>query len=108
MEMDTERMTPLLFSALPTWAAPIGLAAHLGAGMALGVLYFRSLWDNVDRLTHGGRLLPTIVMAIGRFAILGGLMTLVSLEGAQPLLMLSLGVLVGRSVVMRRDRKATP
>ncbi len=108
MEMDTERMTSPLFSALPAWAAPIGLAAHLGAGVGLGVLYFRSLWDNVHRFTHGGRLFPTIVLAIGRFGLLGCLMALVCLEGAQPLLMLSLGLLVGRSVVMRRARRATP
>ena len=39
---------------------------------------------------------------IGRFALLGGLLTLASLEGAPPLLAMALGVLVARVVVMRR------
>jgi hypothetical protein len=65
-------------------------AAHLTAGIVLGFLYFRSLWWNTCRFTGGGRV------------------TLASLEGALPLLMMALGVLIARSVVVRRVREAAP
>ena len=45
---------------------------------------------------------------IGRFALLGVLLTLASLEGALPLLVMALGVLIARSVVMRRVREVAP
>ena len=34
---------------------------------------------------------------VGRFVLLGGVLTLASLEGAMPLLVMALGVLVARS-----------
>ena len=45
---------------------------------------------------------------IGRFVLLGGLLALASLEGALPLLMMALGVLIGRAIVMRNTREAAP
>ena len=42
---------------------------------------------------------------ISRFALLGGLLTLASLEGASPLLVMTLGVLIARFMVMRRVRE---
>ena len=45
---------------------------------------------------------------IGRFALLGGLLTLASLEGALPLLAMALGVFIARFAVMRRIREAAP
>jgi F1F0 ATPase subunit 2 len=108
LEMDKECMSSTLFSALPSWAKLLALAIHLPAGIALGVIFFQSLWWNVRRFTHGGRLVTTIALTISRFLPLAGLLTLTSLEGALPLLMLSLGVFVGRSVVMSRVREAAP
>jgi F1F0 ATPase subunit 2 len=96
------------FDAPSAWAEVIGLTAHLAAGIALGILYFRSLWWNVRRFAHGGSLLAIIALMIGRFVLLGALMTLASLEGALPLLMLALGVFVARSTVMRGVREAAP
>ena len=55
LEMDEERMSFPLFDSLPTWAIPLSLAAHLAAGIVLGVLYFRSLWWNARLFTGGGR-----------------------------------------------------
>ncbi len=101
-------MTLPSYDASSVWAETISLAAHFAAGLALGTLYFRSLWWNVRRFTLGGSLFTTIAMMIGRFAFLGVLLTLASLEGALPLLMLALGVLVARSVVTRRVREAAP
>jgi hypothetical protein len=45
---------------------------------------------------------------IGRFIILGVILTLASLEGAVPLLLMALGVVVARSLVMRRIGEITP
>jgi len=83
-------------------------AAHLTAGIVLGFFYFRSLWWNTRRFTGGRRVTTTIALMIGRYALLGGLLTLASLEGALPLLMMALGVLIARSVVVCRVREAAP
>ena len=101
-------MSILSFDSLPAWAFFLGLAAHLGAGIVLGVLYFRSLWWNVCRFTGGDRATTTIVLMIARFGLLGGLFMLASLEGALPLLITALGVLIARSVVMRSIREVAP
>ena len=108
MEMDAERMTSLSFNSLPAWATFFGLVAHLAAGVIVGVLYFRSLWWNARRFTAGGRVSTTIAVMIGRFVMLGVLLTLASLEGALPLLLMALGVLIARFVVMRGIREITP
>ena len=108
LEMDEERMSLLSFNALPGWAAPLDLAIHLAAGIALGVLYFRGLWWNVRRLTGDGRVTTAVALMIGRFVLLGCLLALASLEGALPLLMMALGVLIGRAIVMRSTREAAP
>ncbi len=108
LEVDKKGMTFLSFDALPAWAEVVRLVIHLGAGFVLGILYFRGLWWSVRRFFDGGSLVATIALMIGRFVLLGGLMTLAGLEGAPPLLMLALGVLAARAVVMRRVRGVTP
>ena len=101
-------MTLPSYDAPSVWAETIILAAHFAAGIALGILYFRSLWWNVRRFAHGDSFFATIVLMIGRFVLLGGLMTLASLEGALPLLVLALGVLAARVAVIRSVRGVTP
>ena len=108
VEVDEERMNFLLFDVLPPWALYLSLAAHLAAGIALGVFYFRSLWWNARRFAGGGRAITVVALMIGRFALLGGLLTLASLEGALPLLVMTLGLLVARSAVVRRAREVAP
>jgi F1F0 ATPase subunit 2 len=108
LEMDAERMSSFLFNSLPAWAMFLSLAAHLAAGTVLGCLYFHGLWRNACWFVEGGRRTTTIALAIGRFALLGGLLTLASREGAPPLLVMALGVVVSRPVVMRRAREAAP
>lgn len=95
-----------LFYPLPAWAVLLGLGAHFGVGFGLGILYFRSLWWSTRRFA--GSMAATLALMIGRFALLGGVLTLASLEGALPLLTVALGVLAARSVVMNRVREATP
>jgi F1F0 ATPase subunit 2 len=108
MEMDGERMTSLSFSSLPAWGTCLSLAAHLVAGIVVGVIYFRSLWWNARRFTMGGHVATTVAVMIGRFLTLGLLLTLASLEGALPLLLMALGVLIARSVVVRRIGEIAP
>jgi F1F0 ATPase subunit 2 len=108
MEMDGERMTSLSFSSLPAWGTCLSLAAHLAAGIVVGVAYFRSLWWNARRFTMGGHVATTIAVMIGRFVILGVVLTLASLEGALPLLLMALGVLIARYAVVRRIGEITP
>ena len=52
------------------------------------------------------RLVATIALMIGRLVLMGGVLTLASLEGALPLLIMALGVLVARFAVMNRVRRA--
>jgi F1F0 ATPase subunit 2 len=106
--MDEERMSFPLLNDLPAWTILLGLAGYFIAGIGLGVLYFRSLWWNARRFTEDGRATTAIALMIGRFALLGILLTLASLEGALPLLAMALGILIARAAVMQSVRVATP
>jgi F1F0 ATPase subunit 2 len=108
LEMDEERMSIASFATLPAWAVLLGLSAHLGGGFALGILYFRSLWWIVNRFTGRGSLVATIALMIGRFVLIGGVLTLACLEGALPLLAMALGVLIARFAVVNQVREAAP
>jgi F1F0 ATPase subunit 2 len=106
--MDAERVSLHSYDELPAWAMLLSLAAHLAVGIMAGSLYFRALWWNTRRLASGGRATTAIALSIGRFILLGGLLLLASREGALPLLILALGVLVARFAIMRRVREAGP
>ncbi len=108
LEMDEERMSLLWSDYPPGWAVLLSLTVHLAAGLALGALYFRSIWWTARRFIGGGRLTAMIAMAVARFSLLGALLTLASLEGALPLLAMALGLLVSRAVVMRGVREVVP
>ena len=107
LEVDEDRMNFLPFDVLSPWGVLLSLLAHFAAGIVLGLFYFRTLWWNVRRLAAGGRTIAAVALMIGRLALLGILLTLASLEGALPLLMMALGVLIARQVVIRRVREAT-
>lgn len=96
------------FENLPSWAMLLSLAAHLAAGIALGIFYFHAVWWNARLFALSGRATTAVALVIGRFVLLGGLLTLASFEGALPLLVMALGLLIARSGVMRRFREATP
>lgn len=84
----------------------VGVAFDFAAGTVLGVLYFRSLVWIVGRLTGDGRMPTTVVLMILRFIALGGFLTLASFAGALHLLVMTIGVFVGRSAVVRGTREA--
>lgn len=79
---------------------------HLGGGIALGTLYFGSLWWNAELFAQAGRVRTFVATMAARFALLGGVLTAVSFEGAAPLLVTALGVLVARMAVLRWARLA--
>jgi F1F0 ATPase subunit 2 len=107
LEMDEQRMSFLSADSLPACAMFLSLAAHLAVGIVLGIFYFHALWW-IARLFLGGRTTTSVALMIGRFALLGGLLALASLEGALPLLVTALGVFIARSAVMRRIGEAAP
>lgn len=91
-------MTIPLLASLPAWTQFLGLAVHLAAGLALGLLYFRSLWRTACRVVGGHGPIATVCVFVGRFAALVGFLTLASLEGALPLLSMTLGLLIARRI----------
>ncbi len=98
-------MTFFSFANLSPGAMALDLVGHFAAGLLLGLVYFRGLWWNARLFAAGGRVATTIGLMLGRFVLLGGLLTLVSLEGALPLLVTALGVLVARSMFVRHVRE---
>jgi F1F0 ATPase subunit 2 len=75
---------------------------YLAAGVVAGVLYFKCLAWTVRLFVEGGGAAKAIVLMIGRIALLAGLLALASRQGALPLLMMALGVLIARFVIIRR------
>lgn len=90
LEMDAERMN----------------IASFIVGVVAGALFFGGLWWNARLFGTGGSTRTMILVMVGRYALLGGLLTLASLQGAMPLLLMAAGVLVARFLVMRRVRVA--
>ncbi len=82
------------------------LAAWLIAGLAVGALYFASIWWSARQFADGGRVAMTIAVSLLRLAGLGGLLMLASFHGAGPLLAMALGVVLARFAVMRGTREA--
>jgi len=99
-------MSAIWSNSLPGWLIALSLTVHFAAGVGLGAVYFRGLWWNAQLFAEGASLTVTIGLLIGRFVLLGSLLTLASLEGALPLLVMALGVLVARSAVMHSIRKS--
>ena len=88
-------------------AALLGLAAHLAAGFAVGVLYFLAIWLSARLVAEGGGRIAVVCLSAARIALLLGSLTLASLEGASSLLATALGALIGRAVVVRKMSELT-
>lgn len=106
MEVDGHGMNGTELSSITMHAAL--LAAHVAAGFAAGVVFFQGLWWTTRRLSGESSIAMLIIMIIGRVAMLAGLLTMASFEGAQPLLALASGLLAARFIVVRRVTKAAP
>ena len=100
-------MNFLSASELPDWTMLLRLAAYFAVGIMVGVIYFRTLWWQSRRFAAGGSFVKIGMTMLARFVLLGGLLTLASFEGAMPLMLMALGVLIARAGVMRSVREAT-
>lgn len=80
----------------------MGLAAYFAAGIVLGAVHFRSLWLFTRGLLLRRRTAPAIAASLGRLALLAAVLTLASRQGALPLLATASGVVLVRSVIVRR------
>ncbi len=101
-------MNLLAFDGLPVILLPFALAAHVLVGAGAGVLFFRSLWWNTRIMVGVGRVSTAVALLVGRFLLIGALLTLAALEGAAPLLATATGVFIGRCFVLRAMRNGEP
>ena len=92
----------LAFDSLPLWAKLPDLLAHRAAGYAIGRLYFQSVWQSAHLFADHAP--AAIGWAMLRFGLLACALTLTVFEGALPLLVMALGILLARLGSMGRAR----
>jgi len=76
-------------------------AAFVALGFAAGTLFFALLRWNASLYMRGGGLALGVAIQVVRLAAVGGLLALVALHGAVPLLLTTLGLLIARPIVLR-------
>lgn len=76
-------------------------AAFLALGFAAGTLFFALLRWNAALYTRGGAPVPAVAIQLVRLAAVAGLLALVALHGALPLLLTAMGLLIARPIVLR-------
>ncbi|WP_454918888.1 N-ATPase subunit AtpR [Xanthobacter sediminis] len=91
-----------IFPAVPRLGPLAGAALGLGGGLAAGAAYFATLWWNTQLYLSGGRALLAILIQAARFALLLVALAALALFGALPLLMGAVGLLIARTLVLRR------
>ena len=84
--------------------APL-LALPFTAGVAVGVIFFLALRRGARTLVEGGPVTTAFALTLGRFGLVGALLFLAARAGAAPLLAASVGVFVGRFLVLRAVEK---
>jgi N-ATPase, AtpR subunit len=100
MAMDASAMT-VTFSELAGVMAQT--AACLLAGALIGLVHFLSLRSNARCLVEG-RVALSLVLQLARFAVTAAGLGLMALRfGALPLLEGTLGLMIVRSAVLRRE-----
>lgn len=80
------------------------LILWLVCGLVLGLIYFALVRRSADLILsarRGGPLLG-LGLTLARLAGLGGVLIVAAMQGAGPLLVAALGVLIGRVAVMQR------
>lgn len=76
-------------------------AIFLSLGFMAGALFFALLRWNAMLYVRGGSLARALGLQAIRLAAMGGLLIVVALHGALPLLLTALGLLIARPVVLR-------
>jgi len=89
-----------------------GLPAHdlvyaagwIAAGAIIGASHFLSLRWNLRLLAGGRSLMPALAVQLGRFAAIAAILAVIARSfGALPLLAATLGILLARTIVIRRE-----
>lgn len=70
-------------------------------GVAAGTLFFALLRWNAALYLHGGSVCFALALQAVRIGAVAGLLVLTALQGALPLLLSALGLLIARPVVLR-------
>ena len=99
-------MNYALIDVLPAWFQFLAVAGDLAAGIVLGILYFHSLRWSVSSFVEDGRAARMIALMLLRFIVLGGVLTLASVAGPLHLLVMTLGLFIGRSYIIRGTLEA--
>jgi F1-F0 ATPase (N-ATPase) AtpR subunit len=74
--------------------------AFLVLGLFAGTLFFVLLRWNTTLYIHGGSVALALVVQLVRFAAMGGVLVLTASQGALPLLLTALGLLLSRPIVV--------
>jgi F1F0 ATPase subunit 2 len=102
MEMDATAMTDPF--SLITAAMAVHTVLGFAFGALLGAAYFQSLWWNVQLITSGSAW-RAIGLHLLRFCVLTGSLYAASRYGAVTLISAVFGIIVARSLVLRRARR---
>jgi uncharacterized membrane protein (UPF0136 family) len=73
----------------------------IALGLLAGTLHFTLLRWNTSLYARPGRIGLGAALQVVRIGVLAGLLAMAARQGALPLLLMALGVLVARPVVMR-------
>jgi uncharacterized membrane protein (UPF0136 family) len=76
-------------------------AGFIALGLLAGTLHFALLRWNTSLYAGPGRIGLGAALQVVRIGVLAGLLVVAARQGALPLLLMALGVLVARPVVMR-------
>jgi F1F0 ATPase subunit 2 len=80
------------------------IVGWLAAGTVIGAVHFLSLRWNVQMLTAGRSLLPVVAVQLGRFAAMAVVLASITRSfGALPLLAAALGILMARTIIVRKE-----
>jgi F1F0 ATPase subunit 2 len=92
-------------TTVTTFGAPLLLVVAFAAGLVLGLLHFASLRRVADVFAAGAAGRALALQAV-RWVALVAVLILFAREGALPLLLCALGLLVARAVVLRREESS--
>ena len=94
-------MSRVFIDAWPFLARALALSAYVAAGAVGSGLFFGGLWWSARILVAGNGAQAAVALTLGRFLLIGGLLTIAAFEGAAPLLAASIGIFIGRRHVLR-------
>jgi hypothetical protein len=76
--------------------------AHLALGLLAGLVHFTLLRRNTALYLQAGGAARAVGLQVARLGLLAGLLVEAATQGAMPLLLAMLGVLIARPIALRR------